>query len=86
MKPLKTSVVLILVLCAGIAFLLAQNARLDELRRMDANNDGMITRAEWRGAAGAFSRLDITQPDIALRDPDSFYGMSLRAVRIKTHV
>jgi Ca2+-binding EF-hand superfamily protein len=42
------------------------NAR--NLQQMDANNDGQITRAEWKGRPKGFDRLDTNHDGVISRD------------------
>jgi EF hand len=38
--------------------------RQEELRAMDRDNDGVITRAEWRGTVRSFRRLDVNRDGV----------------------
>ena len=51
----------------------------EQLRQLDTNKDGVISRSEWRGDAAKFDRLDtnhdgvLSQTDRASRDGQSRY-------------
>jgi Ca2+-binding EF-hand superfamily protein len=43
-------------------------ARQSEFREMDRDNDGVITRAEWRGNRGSFRRYDLNRDGVLSGD------------------
>lgn len=40
----------------------------NKLKRMDTNNDGVISRDEWRGKPRGFDRLDINNDGVITRE------------------
>jgi EF hand len=63
MKTTQMAVAAVLTLAAGS---LASTASAQQMRfrGMDLNQDGRITRAEWRGNARAFDRHDVNNDDV----------------------
>lgn len=53
------------------------------LQRMDANNDGMISREEWQGNPKAFDRLDKNKDGVISREEIAVRGGSQRMGRIR---
>jgi len=45
-----------------------QNGGAGRMKRMDADNDGKISRAEWKGKPEAFARLDKNSDGFITRD------------------
>ena len=54
-----------------------------KMQRMDANNDGMISREEWRGRPKAFDRLDKNKDGMISREELAVSGDDQRMGRIR---
>lgn len=63
MKSTQIAVAAALTLAAG-ALASTASAQQMRFRAMDANGDGRITRAEWRGNARAFDRHDVNNDGV----------------------
>ena len=45
----------------------ADNQAVDRFRALDTNNDGRLTRDEWRGSSAVFSALDVNRDGVLTR-------------------
>jgi EF hand len=64
---MRCSGIVVVVAGAIIASAYASDAHAQsriDVQQMDRDNDGVVTRAEWRGTSGAFRQLDVNRDGI----------------------